>query len=1164
MAEIPEIIGYPLHPDLVPGLPPKDKVKNDTDRDGGAREWKITLSARGEVVPIIYGRAQVGALVFAVGESTDYLYIGCIWAVGECNSVSEIYIDGKSISSELGYSYHSYTGTTTQTADSWLSSYVGDGTVYSDDLIADINGEKAGICYSVLQLPKDFSFNRIWATIEGRKVHIPGKVYSNWTEARIEKEDGILLPELDGGNLNNIFVHTSGTRAWISNSSTDRIYELAFEVPFELNTIKATGRTFDHSSETTNSDVLFFSSDGTKMYLNQAYGNSNVFEYVLSTAWDITTASLNHTYTGLQSTNYSAQGLCFSSDGKTMYEASSQDAKIFIHNLTTAWDLSTASYSGTSYSTAIVNCSSIAFSSNGLNFYASNVSDIRHYSLSTAWDLSSATVDTDLDTAGGCRGIFLHPDEFFLYYSSDTTSKLYRWRVAKTYTETPVGALIDLITDRALGMGRYVDWLSTYYAYWFNKETVGSGERKNIGIVLPKPNQIINHIRDIQRYAGVYLDFSGPNVYFTKDWKVNPSDYVAHFDGSDGDVLDGKLFFRKAKTSSLPTVIRLSYTNRYDSTGAEKADWTTADVIVKNPKVDTGELPWKEAHLSYPGINVTAQAQREAVEYYNHLYNEDMAVDITAFDEAIGVSVGDVTTVTSDFSGIVDKPFRVIKIQMVSLGRWRITGKEYQENTYSDDLADEPDIVDTVLSDPSDVPAPTGLSSSEYTFRDVRGKFSTLFNATWNAVSYPYEYQYEYYVLYTESGASKEIIRATTYTESFATPPLHLAGEYTYYVRTVGVNNGFISSWASATIDIQGKGYVPGPVQDFSGFEVGGEVRLSWRPPANPTAPSEYDPDIEYYEIRYGAEDVTWANATLLDRPLTLRLVTKELGEGTYDFLIKAVDTIGQYSSSEQRLTITVTLDNNAYLAASDWMDYGGDAGALDYSLAFPCTHKVAVINNEYEWRYLIIPNYSTDSVSTIFSSTDIDTNYPNKALTYVGSATGNWSFIPDSSLDATASTGGTWTVIKKNASYQPKTVTGTVTEVLQLSDDGSTWTDYSDLSVKQTARYARYKVSGDETNLAYMIVPEIDINVNVVPRTENGVGTTDATNGRFQVTLNQEYTKVVGITLTAERTSAVTLVTDSIVVGEGTTNSFYVYAFDSSGTKISGLDVYWKFDGVG
>lgn len=103
------------------------------------------------------------------------------------------------------------------------------------------------------------------------------------------------------------------------------------------------------------------SSDGTKMYVARAAGF--VYELAMSTAYDASTISTTPT-TSLDVTakETSISSLFFTSDGLKMYFAGETSRTIFQYNLTTAWDLSTATFVGsTTVSSDIANLTGICY-----------------------------------------------------------------------------------------------------------------------------------------------------------------------------------------------------------------------------------------------------------------------------------------------------------------------------------------------------------------------------------------------------------------------------------------------------------------------------------------------------------------------------------------------------------------------------------------------------------------------------------------------------------------------------------------------------------------------------------------------------------------------------------------------------------------------------------
>ena len=137
-----------------------------------------------------------------------------------------------------------------------------------------------------------------------------------------------------------------------------------------------------------------FKDDGTKMYFLTNVA-STVYQFSLSTPWDITTA----TYDSL-SVNVSAQGVGYSikfkPDGTKMFVL--QDGTVYQYSLSTAWNVSTATYDSVSYVLSAGVPFSIAFKSDGTKLYAlfvdAGIRSIYQYSVASAWDISSVTFDS--------------------------------------------------------------------------------------------------------------------------------------------------------------------------------------------------------------------------------------------------------------------------------------------------------------------------------------------------------------------------------------------------------------------------------------------------------------------------------------------------------------------------------------------------------------------------------------------------------------------------------------------------------------------------------------------------------------------------------------------------------------------------------------------------
>ena len=93
---------------------------------------------------------------------------------------------------------------------------------------------------------------------------------------------------------------------------------------------------------------LIFSHDGTKMF-HGGNDNDDIHEYTLSTAWDVSTASYVDAFSiASQDSENEPFGLTFNNDGTKMYVAGADNDVIYQYTLSTAYDVSTSTYANKS------------------------------------------------------------------------------------------------------------------------------------------------------------------------------------------------------------------------------------------------------------------------------------------------------------------------------------------------------------------------------------------------------------------------------------------------------------------------------------------------------------------------------------------------------------------------------------------------------------------------------------------------------------------------------------------------------------------------------------------------------------------------------------------------------------------------------------------------
>jgi len=194
---------------------------------------------------------------------------------------------------------------------------------------------------------------------------------------------------------------------------------------------------YDYSTEDISGYGLFFKPDGTKMYITGS-SNDSVYQYSLSSAWNVATASYDSVTIDVSARTGGPYGLFFRPNGEDMYITDAQNARILSYNLSTAWDLSTASYSFASIDVSgqTINPRGVFFKSDGTKMYVvGHTNGIVYQYRGSAWstNFSYDFVSFDLtaqDTAP--NGLFFKDDGTEMYVTGDR-SGLYKYSLSTAW-----------------------------------------------------------------------------------------------------------------------------------------------------------------------------------------------------------------------------------------------------------------------------------------------------------------------------------------------------------------------------------------------------------------------------------------------------------------------------------------------------------------------------------------------------------------------------------------------------------------------------------------------------------------------------------------------------------------------------------------------------------
>ena len=690
------------------------------------------------------------------------------------------------------------------------------------------------------------------------------------------------------------------------------------------------------------------------------------------------------------------------------------------------------------------------------------------------------------------------------------------------WSQNPALQLADFLRSPTYGDGKTPDWPSVITTANACDVMVGEGakaeKRRVSDFVVDAEQTTALWLEAFRAAAGCWLVPQGDTVKLIPDVSASAS---ATYDSADGTVL-GVSDEGIQGSTQLPTIMEISYTD------TSVLPWRDAfSLPAKRPGVDAGTVDWRKSTVPMPWITRGTQANREAIERINKLWLRSMTMTVEVMDEGLKQEPGDVVALTYPPSSYSALQLRVTSSRPTADG-WALSCTKEDPGAYSDSVVPAPQAGGIGDASPDSPPQLDPITVTEDVYQVQTGLWGSRLRISWTAPDYPYIGGYlvtvklgdvikdgPIFIVAGTSYLTKDLTENLTYTVSVS------------LVSTIGA----VGPAAIATITNNGKQAKPSDVPSITGFEVGGEVRLTWVPAT--------DLDLTAHELRYGSTGSSWASATLLDRVATpaVRYSTKIVPAGTWRFFIKGLDSVrsdrypfGQESDNAAYVDIDVTSDASAYVA--------GECDFVDYTLAH-------------------MSGPTTGPWVTDFG-TDWATLFPNAMSTYTDPLASYFVGVLPSRLqtdehDFGALISGDWA-----ATISYENVVGTADLFLDVSEDANTWTALSGGGGKATARYARLRVVCDGGE-AVIVRSLGHVHITAVTRRETGTITTSATLAAT-VTLSRNYAAAVLVTLTPMMPAQSASVDNIQITGE--TDSFDVYAFNSSGAQVA-ASVMWVFEGI-
>jgi sugar lactone lactonase YvrE len=243
---------------------------------------------------------------------------------------------------------------------------------------------------------------------------------------------------------------------WANNGNTlvistaTQVIEYPTNATFSLANLH--GPRFSLVTQDTAMNDIYFRPDGTSFYTVSSTTTGRVHQYNMNVAWQVATANFARSLT-ITTQELTPTGIWFRPEGNSMYVIGSANDTIFQYNLSTAWNIGTATYSSLSLGITATEGTpqALCFANNGTKMYlvGSSTDNIREYTLSTPWLLSSATLTRSnsilqFDTA--VTGLYIDPTSSYMSIAGNANDNIQLF----TFGEPGNIATLNLQSSRSI------------------------------------------------------------------------------------------------------------------------------------------------------------------------------------------------------------------------------------------------------------------------------------------------------------------------------------------------------------------------------------------------------------------------------------------------------------------------------------------------------------------------------------------------------------------------------------------------------------------------------------------------------------------------------------------------------------------------------------------
>ena len=231
-----------------------------------------------------------------------------------------------------------------------------------------------------------------------------------------------------------LFFRSDGAKMYVAGDAGNDINEYNLSTPWTVSSASYS-QNFSVASQESAPNGVFFKTDGTKMFV-VGTATDTVYEYALSSAWDISSASYGSVSFSVGSQDTVPTDLAFKADGTKMFIVGNTGNNVYEYALSSAWVVSSASYTRSfSLASQETGPTGLYFSSDGLNMFVIGAAGVNKYVLSSAWDISSASYSQTFSVSSqesDPQALFFKSDGTKMYVLGSSSDTVYQYTTGET------------------------------------------------------------------------------------------------------------------------------------------------------------------------------------------------------------------------------------------------------------------------------------------------------------------------------------------------------------------------------------------------------------------------------------------------------------------------------------------------------------------------------------------------------------------------------------------------------------------------------------------------------------------------------------------------------------------------------------------------------------